>query len=113
MNEKASALIALSLFYVPILHRIRQIVERTFARRLVHLEIVEKVIHDLAVVEADLGELTAADRDDLMHVPLHARVLVIYGGVVGVVGFGARNDFRSAQGRLVAVRAHRVRPSNR
>lgn|GEM_PF-1841685 len=113
VNERASALIALSLFLIPILRRVRQIVERTFARRLVHLEIVEKVIHDLAVVEADLGELTAADRDDLMHVPLHARVLVIYGGVVGVVGFGARNDFRSAQGRLVAVRAHRVPPSNR
>ena len=50
------------------------VVERSALRALIELQVVEEIIDDLAVVEADLRKGAAADLDDLVDVTLAARV---------------------------------------
>jgi carbonic anhydrase/acetyltransferase-like protein (isoleucine patch superfamily) len=69
----------------------------------IDFEIVEEVIHDLAVIEADLGELPAVDLDDFMDVPYASGVLVVRCIVSGIVRLGPWNRLHAAQRRLVAV----------
>jgi hypothetical protein len=43
-------------------------VKRAARRPFFDIEVVEEVVHDLLVVEADLGQFAAADRDDFVNV---------------------------------------------
>jgi hypothetical protein len=61
----------------------------------IELEIVEEVIDDLAIVEADFREFPAADLDDLVNVALLSRVPVIDRRVTGVIGVRARDNLRA------------------
>jgi hypothetical protein len=82
-----------------------QIVKRALARALVHLQIVEEIVHDLTIVEADLRQPPTADLDDFMDVAFLTGVGVIDLAVVWIGRRGTRGDFRSSQGGLMAVLA--------
>ncbi len=72
-----------------------QIVKSTLGRAFFLLEVLEKIVHDLAIVEADLRELAPADLDDLVNVALLSRVPVIDRRVTGVIGVRARDNLRA------------------
>ncbi len=57
----------------------------------VELQVLQVIVHDLAVTEADLGELAAADLKDLVNTPLLAGVAVVDRRVPGLGRLGARN----------------------
>src|SRR5580704_4153801 len=59
-------------------HLLGQVVKRALVRAVVAFEILEEVIDDLAVVEADLRQLAPADLDDLVNVPRLPRVAIIH-----------------------------------
>ena len=69
----------------------------------VEFEIVEKIVDDLAVVEADLRERPAADLDDLVNVSFAPGVVVVDRSIARVVGLRARNRLDAAQRRLMSV----------
>jgi ribosomal protein S13 len=80
-------------------------VEGALARRFVHLEIIEKVIDDLLVVEADFREIAAADVDDLMHVAFDPGIGIVHRAILRIIGGRARSHFRSAQRGFVTMLA--------
>jgi len=88
-------------------------VERALGRGVFAFEVVEEVIDDLAVVEADLGERAAADLHHLVDVPFLAGVGVIYGRILGIFRRRTRDHFGSAQGGLMTMVGHVKGPRGR
>jgi len=78
-------------------------VKRAALGRSIELEIVEVVIHDLPVVEADLRKLLTVDVNDLVNVTRLAGIFVIHGGVTCITRLWAWNGGNAAQRRLMAV----------
>ena len=95
-----------SLFDRRLSRLVRQVVERALFRRIVDFEIVEPVIHNLLVVEADFGELATADRHDLVNVAFHARVPIVDLGVVRIALRRSRNDEGPAQWGTMTMFRH-------
>ena len=73
-----------------------EIVKRPLVRCLITVQIFEEVINDFTIVEADFRQLAPADLDDLVDVPRVARIPVIDGRVIGIVGSRPRDDFGAA-----------------
>ena len=83
-----------------------EVVKRTALCGFVQLQVLKQVVDDFAVAEADFCKLATTDRDDLVNMPLLARVLIIDARVIGVAGRGPRNRLDAAQGGLMPVRTH-------
>lgn len=72
------------------------VVKGSLAGRFVEIEIIEKVIHDLAIVEANLGKLTSADGHDLVDMAFLTGVGVIHRPVLRVFRSRSWDDFGAA-----------------
>lgn len=80
--------------------------KRAALRRFIEIEIVQKVIHDLSIVKADLRELPSVDGDDLVNVSGLAGVRIVHGRVLRIVLFGMGCGFDAAKRGLMAVHAN-------
>ena len=82
--------------------------KRALRRLLLHLEVVEQVVDDLAIVESNFNELASTDRNDLVDVSFLSGIAIVDFGILRVAGPGTRYDLGPAQGRVVSVRAHEI-----
>lgn len=82
--------------------------EGALRRAFFAFEVLEKVVHDLTVVEADLGKLAAADLDDLVDPSLLAGVPIVDLRIVRVIGAWVRDHLDPAQGGTMPVFAQLI-----
>ena len=85
------------------------VVERAALGAFVELDVVEEIVDDLAIVEADFGERSPADLDDFVHVARSPGVRIVHVGVVRISRFRAGRRLHSAQRRAVLVHESEVR----
>jgi carbonic anhydrase/acetyltransferase-like protein (isoleucine patch superfamily) len=76
---------------------------------LVQLEVVEEVIDDLPIVEADLRQLAPAGAEHLVDVAGLTRIAVVDFAVLRVAGLGPRRGFHPPERGLVAVHPGELR----
>jgi hypothetical protein len=83
------------------------VVKCSALRAVVEFEIVEKVIDDFSVVEADLRKGASADLDDFMNVALATGIGIVDCRIVWIAGLRPRGGLHPAQRSLMAVHAAR------
>ena len=79
------------------------VVEGAARRSVVAFQIIEEIINDFSVVEADLSQLFPPNLDYFVNVSLASGVSIVDVRVIGVARGRSRDDFRPPQGGTVSV----------
>lgn len=83
--------------------------KRATFRRPVELQVVQKIIDDFSIVEADFGQLATINGHDLMNMAGAPGIAIVHVGICGVAFFWVRRRFDAAQRGVVAMHANPLR----